>query len=135
MAYRRASGSAESAQQHVYIIGCLIHQAVYFFQKKSFCQKGVPELSESLAVRSNRQRNVAPKNAGKVPLFSWQRFVANLRPTVNLSGNALTPCPTISKVENSGETLYYNHLDGDNLSSDLRQTFVTSAANLPGKAQ
>src|SRR2546426_173367 len=32
------------------------------------------------------------------------------------------------------ETLYDNNLDGDNLSSDLRQTFVTNAANLPGKA-
>jgi hypothetical protein len=60
--------------------------------------------------------------------------VANLRPTANLSGNALTPCSTTKKVKNSCEALYDNHLEGDNVSSDLRQTFVTNAANLPVKA-
>jgi hypothetical protein len=52
-----------------------------------------------------------------------------------LSGNTLAPCNTTNKVKNSCETLYDNNLDGYNRSSDLRQTFVTSAANLPGKAQ
>src|SRR3989442_8160265 len=47
-----------------------------------------------------------------------------------LSGNTLAPCNTTNKVKISCETLYDNNLDGDNRSSDLRQTFVTSAANL-----
>ena len=56
-------------------------------------------------------------------------------PTATLSGNTLLRCDTTHKAKNSLNTLYNNDLDEKNLSSDLRQTFVASAANLPDKAQ
>jgi hypothetical protein len=61
--------------------------------------------------------------------------MANLCPTAHLSGNALLRCDTTHKAKNSFNALYKNELDGENLSSDLRQTFVASTANLPDKAQ
>jgi hypothetical protein len=85
-------------------------------------------------VAIKRQGIFAPKNARNMPPFSRQRFVANLCPTANLSGNTLLPYDTTHKAKNSFNTLYNNDLDGENLSSDLRQTFVASAANLPDKA-
>src|SRR5215468_6176108 len=78
---------------------CLRHRAVGRLPKQALCQKGLPRLSESLAARSKVQRFVTPKHVERVPPFSRQRFVANLRPTANLSGNALTPCNTTNKVE------------------------------------
>jgi hypothetical protein len=69
-----------------------------------------------------------------MPPFSRQRLVANLCPMANLSGNALLPYDTTHKAKNSFNTFYNNYLDGENLSPDLRQTFVASAANLPDKA-
>ncbi len=91
-------------------------------------------MSESLAARNNIQGIFAPKNARNMPPFSRQRFVANLCPTANLSGNTLLRCDTTHKAKNSFNALYKNELDGENLSSDLRQTFVASTANLPDKA-
>jgi hypothetical protein len=133
-ASRRAPGSAENPRQHVNIRGRLLHQAACFCPKKPLCQKGWPRLSESLAVRNNIQGIFAPKNARNMPPFSRQRFMANLCPTAHLSGNALLRCDTTHKAKNSFNALYKNELDGENLSSDLRQTFVASTANLPDKA-
>ena len=56
--------------------------------------------------------------------FSRQRFVANVCPTANLSGNVLLRRDTTHKAKNSYNALYKNELDGKSLSSDLRQTFV-----------
>jgi Resolvase, N terminal domain len=134
-ASRRAPGSAENPRQHVNIRGGLLHRAACFCPKKPLCQKGWPRLSESLAARNNIRGIFAPKNARNMPPFSRQRFMANLCPTAHLSGNALLRCDTTHKAKNSFNALYKNELDGENLSSDLRQTFVASTANLPDKAQ
>src|SRR6266705_1199241 len=76
--------------------------------KKPLCQKGWPRLSESLAARNNIQGIFAPKNARNMPPFSRQRFMANLCPTANLSGNALLRCDTTHKAKNSFNALYKN---------------------------
>lgn len=134
-ASRRAPGSAKHPRQHVTRRGGLLHQAACFCPKKPLCQKEWPRWSESLAARNNIQEIFAPKNARHMPPFSRQRVMANWCPTAHLSGNALLRCDTTHKAKNSFNALYKNELDGENLSSDLRQTFVASTANLPDKAQ
>ena len=98
-----------------------------------------PERCAAIATKTGREEHERKvfhaQRCEKTPRFSRQRFVAKLRPTAHLSGNAPALCNMIRKAENSGEALYGNNLDGNKLSSDVRQTFVASAANHRGKAQ
>jgi hypothetical protein len=111
------------------IVRPVISQNRYFARKICRdCQKVLP--------RGARYRGFSrPNMSEECRRFHGNAFWQNVRPTAMLSDNAPTPCPTTSKAEKTGKTLYDNYLVGDYLSSDLRQTFVTSTANLPGKAQ
>ena len=83
------------------IRGGLLHQVACFCPKKSLCQTGWPRWSASLAARNNIQGIFAPKNARNMPPFSRQRFVANVCPTANLSGNVLLRRDATHKAKNS----------------------------------
>ena len=87
----RLLGALHRPCRKVHIIPYLLHHAACRLPKKSLCHKGLPGLSERLAARSKVQGFFAPTNVRRGPPFSRQRFVANLRPTATLSGNALAP--------------------------------------------
>jgi hypothetical protein len=100
----------------------------------------LPERCAEIVRKSCREEQGTEVFHAQICQKSASVFTAKLSgkicdPRQSFSGNAPTPCPTTSQAENSCKTLHDNHLEGDNLSSDLRQTFVTSTANLADKAQ